>query len=209
MIYLFNELSRINEENIENLLELLPPGRKERALKHRFLSGKVACVMAYLLFLYGYREIYGKTDTPEFELEENGKPYIASHPDIYFNISHCSGAVACVFADSPVGIDIQECRKVTPSHIRKICTEAETESIIASQNPMDEFCKIWTIKEAVSKCSGEGIFKSLHNSSTQTYCTFTKHIEPDMYMTVASKNDIELNIEHISFDKIINGLEIS
>ena len=196
MIYLFNELSRINEENIEKLLELLPPERKERALKYRFFSGKVACVMAYLLFLYGYRDIYGK-------------PYIASHPDIYFNISHCSGAVACVFADSPVGIDIQECRKVTPSHIRKICTEAEAESIMASQSPMDEFCKIWTIKEAISKCSGEGIFKRLRNFSAQTYCIFTNHIEPDMYTTVATKNDIQLNIEYISFDKIINGLEIS
>lgn len=204
MIYLFNELSLINEENIENLLELLPPGRKERALKHRFLSGKVACVMAYLLFLYGYREIYGKTDTPEFELEENGKPYIASHPDIYFNISHCSGAVACVFADSPVGIDIQECRKVTPSHIRKICTEAETESIMASQNPIDEFCKIWTIKEAVSKCSGEGIFKSLRNSSAQTYCIFTNHIEPDMYMTVASLKEQSFPIEYINSEKFFS-----
>lgn len=62
MIYLFNELNQINENNIEQLLELLPPERKKRAMKYRFFSGKAACVIAYLLFLYGYRVIYGNTE---------------------------------------------------------------------------------------------------------------------------------------------------
>ena len=204
MIYLFNELNLINENNIEQLLELLPPERKERAMKYRFFSGKTSCVIAYLLFLYGYRVIYGNTDTPDFDVEDNGKPYLTSHPDIHFNLSHCTGAITCVFADSPVGVEIQECRKVTPSHIRKICTDAEADNIMSSNNPDEEFCKIWSVREAVSKCTGEGVFKNIRSPLSHECHTFTTHIEPDMYMTVATLEEQSFTTQQIGLNEIQN-----
>lgn len=96
MLYYFTDLKNITKEQLDSLMPLLPPERLKRALKYKFPEDRLACVIAYLLFLYGYRTEYNLTDTPDFDISPDGKPYLKSHPEIYFNISHCSKAVMCI-----------------------------------------------------------------------------------------------------------------
>ena len=52
------------------------------------------------------------TDTPlEFGLHEKGKPYLASAPEIRFNLAHSRGmALVAVARDVEVGVDIERIR---------------------------------------------------------------------------------------------------
>ena len=68
MLYYFTDLKNITDEQLDRFLSLLPPERLKRTLKYKFPEGRLACVIAYLLFLYGYRTEYNLTDTPDFDI---------------------------------------------------------------------------------------------------------------------------------------------
>lgn len=201
MIYYFSDLDMITEKNIDMYLAMLPELRRKKALNYRFLSGKVTCIIAYLLFLYGYRNEYGYKDTPDFDTKENGKPYLINHPDIHFNISHCSKAVVCAFSKNEIGIDIETSRKTTPALIKKVCSDEEIYEINNSSNPELSFCKIWTEKEAISKLSGEGISSDLKKINSNGTYTQSYFYEPDMYITIASNKMEAIEINHIKLSE--------
>ena len=185
MLYYFTDLKNITKGQLDSLMSLLPPERLKRALKYKFPEDRLACVIAYLLFLYGYRTEYSLTDTPDFDISSDGKPYLKSHPEIYFNISHCSKAVMCIFDSSPVGIDVETVRRVPASMLAKICSPGD-------------FCRIWTYKEAVSKLSGDGVFKSLRKSPAKSLFTHQDALLPDVYFTVASDSKINLTSRELT-----------
>ena len=64
----------------------------------------------------------------------------------------------CVVADRNVGCDIETLnRKVSEGVLARCFNEEEILSVHSSENPQVEFVKLWTQKEAVGKCRGEGI----------------------------------------------------
>lgn len=198
MLYYFTDLKNITKGQLDSLMSLLPPERLKRALKYKFPEDRLACVIAYLLFLYGYRTEYSLTDTPDFDISSDGKPYLKSHPEIYFNISHCSKAVMCIFDSSPVGIDVETVRRVPASMLAKICSPSELNTIRSSDAPEADFCRIWTYKEAVSKLSGDGVFKSLRKSPAKSLFTHQDALLPDVYFTVASDSKINLTARELT-----------
>jgi phosphopantetheinyl transferase len=80
--------------------------------------------------------------------------------NICFNISHSANYVVCAIADSPVGIDIEGGRKVNNAVAKRYFTEEEIESIHSDE----DFFKIWTFKEALGKCTGEGLLPVIGKS---------------------------------------------
>lgn len=206
MIYLFSEYEKITTEIEQLLLDKLPPRRREKALRFRHSGGRISCILGYILFLYGFRNIYKETDLPDFDVTDNGKPYLEKYPDIHFNISHCDGAVACIFGDMPVGVDIQDIRNTTIYHAKRVCSDEEVERIVNSAEPELEFCRIWSVKEALSKLSGTGIlFKDIRNLSPRGTNINTVFIEPNKYITGASYDkNADFSIHKLSLSQIIN-----
>lgn len=90
-----------------------------------------------------------------------GKPYFIHHPNLYFNLSHTLGYVACVIAREEVGLDIEKIRPYRKSAVHKVCTDLEQQWIEASNNPNEAFFRLWTLKESVVKAEGVGLTKSL------------------------------------------------
>lgn len=205
MVYFFSDFDSITSENFNSYIDMLPPLRRKKAESYRFLKGKKVCVIAYLLFLYGYRKEYGLNDIPDFEIAKNGKPYLKNHPDIYFNISHCEKAVICAFSDSPIGADIEASRQITPSLINKVCSDSEIKEINESADKQLTFCRIWTIKEAVAKLSGEGIAGNLKELNGSNICTVSKFISPDMYLTIASEKAGGIEIEKVNIQDFLHN----
>ena len=128
----------------------------------------------------------------EFTLNEYGKPL---SKDIYFNISHSGSKVIFVKANVPVGVDIESKREI----------DTKVQEYISSKEEINEdFYKVWTSKESLSKCLGTGLredikkIPSLPFDGIKTYKekTYFSHIfEVEDYVlsvTIESKNDFKL-----------------
>lgn len=92
------------------------------------------------------------------EHDPQGAPFLPDCPDRYVSLSHCRTAVAAaVSEEGPVGIDVENRRKVSLSLMRRVCTPEEFDSVQRSDDPTMAFLRLWTRKEAVLKCRGTGI----------------------------------------------------
>ena len=154
MIYLNDDIEHFDWEAA---LPLLSDQRREQCLKFKFEQGRKTCAAAYLLLCEGLQKEYGLTEKPVFEYGEHGKPSIVGHPDIYFNMSHCKEAAICVLSDKPVGVDIESIRRYSESLARYTMNDEELALIEKAERRDVEFIRLWTLKEAVLKHSGEGI----------------------------------------------------
>lgn len=94
----------------------------------------------------------------DFEIGPHGKPFIAGNR-IHFSISHSENYVGYAIAKKDVGLDIQAKRDFSnlDGLIKKVCHDDEKKLLSESQNLEMDFLKLWNLKEAYSKCTGEGI----------------------------------------------------
>ena len=158
MIYLDDDIRGFD---FEAALPQLSEQRREQALKFKHDQGRKTCAMAYLLLCRALREEYGLTEKPLFEYGEHGKPAIVGHPDIHFNVSHCREAVVCAVSDRPVGIDVESIREFKDSLVRYTMNDLELQRISQAERPEVAFIRLWTMKEAKLKLTGEGITNNL------------------------------------------------
>lgn len=160
MIYLNDHLF---DFDLDAALLELSEQRRQLALRYRHELGRRTCAAAYLLLCEGLRKEHGITEKPVFEFGEHGKPSIIGRPDLHFSLSHCREAAICVLSDRPVGIDIESVGRYNERLVRYTMNEEEMAQILASNRPDIAFTRLWTQKEAVLKCTGEGIGNDLKN----------------------------------------------
>lgn len=147
----------INGFDLEKALAEISEERREQALRFKHELGRRQCVLAYLLLKRALRKEYGIIENPAFTYGEHGKPLLVDHPNIHFNLSHCREAVACVLSDKPVGIDVESIHRYKESLVRFTMNEQEQQTIREADDPALAFTRLWTMKEARLKLSGEGI----------------------------------------------------
>ena len=93
---------------------------------------------------------------------EHGKPYFHTHPEIHFNISHSGDLVMCAVSDFEIGIDIQDKTRMNTDRIaKKVMSPDEYEKYLASSERMEFFFRVWVMKEAYVKWTGDGITREL------------------------------------------------
>lgn len=175
------------ETELDEMLTLLSEQRREQAMRYKHEGPRKQCAAAYLLLKRALKEAYGIDESPVFEYGEGGKPTLKGHPDIHFNLSHCRKAVACVVADSPVGIDIEETRRYKESLARHAMNDEEYKEITESDNPDETFTKLWTMKEALLKYTGEGLrrdIKTVLNLSPASEVEFHTEVHEGYVVTV-------------------------
>ena len=78
-----------------------------------------------------------------------GKPYIENN--LFFNISHSNNYVVLVTSNKEIGIDIEKIRKQELKKAKFFATKEEYEYITNSNNQIDSFWTIYTLKEAYFK----------------------------------------------------------
>ena len=157
MIYLFDKIDSFSDELFWRSMKVIPAERAQKALTFRYMIDRKLSVIAYLLLAYGLKKEYGVVEELIFEYRENGKPYIGSYPDIFFNISHCKFGVVCVISNKKVGIDMEAVTDYDEEVAKYICNDREYNSLANSTNQALDFCKLWTVKESVLKFTGQGI----------------------------------------------------
>lgn len=165
--------------DLDEALLQLSAQRREQALRFKHEQGRRTCALAYLLLCEGLQKEYGITEKPLFEYGEHGKPVLAGHPDIHFNMSHCREAVVCYVSDQPVGIDVEAVRDYKESLARHTMNDEEMVLISASDNPALAFTRLWTMKEAVQKLSGRGLVDDMKNILKNLPSELTTTVSPD------------------------------
>ena len=168
---------KIWEFDLETALGEISAQRREQALKFKFELGQRLCVLAYQLLKQGLHEEYGITENPVFDYNEHGKPSIVGHPEIFFNLSHCKEAAACVVSDHPVGIDVEGIREYKESLVSYTMNNDEICEIKSSEHPDAAFIRLWTMKEATMKLVGTGIsndMKTVIDTSIYKYTTVVR-----------------------------------
>ena len=152
----------IDELDLEQVAAELSDQRREQMMRYKQELGRRLCAAAYLLLREGLRREYGIEEPPVFEYGEHGKPSIVGHPEIHFSLSHCREAVACVVSDRPVGIDVESVvRRYKEGLVAYTMNEQERQLIAAAPQPDVAFTRLWTMKEARLKLTGEGITDDL------------------------------------------------
>ena len=94
---------------------------------------------------------------PRILLEAKGKPYFEDSP-WHFSISHTKGHVFCALSEHPIGIDAEETdRKINLLLADKILSPKEKVRYQQAENKRHALLKLWVLKEAAAKCTGEGL----------------------------------------------------
>lgn len=139
----------------------LPNDIYDKYKKYYFEKDKKVCKLSFFLKkkLSNYLGI--KTFNLKYQL--HGKPYLLDDKDniINFNISHHSNLVILYYnKNKEVGVDILNRNEVKLfSYNCPVFSDEENEFV----TDLEKFCKIWTAKEAYSKCLGIGLSNELNS----------------------------------------------
>lgn len=97
----------------------------------------------------------------------NGKPYLADYPEFHFNISHSGEYVVAACGNCELGVDIEGLREADLAVARRCFTSDEKEYVLCGNvdETSERFFRIWTMKEAYLKYTGQGISVPLNSFS--------------------------------------------
>ena len=94
---------------------------------------------------------------PEILVTERGKPYFAEG-GLHFSVSHTRRRVFCVLSEKPVGLDAEETGRQPDLRLAdKILSPAERQRYDRAQDKTAALLRLWVLKEAAAKLSGEGL----------------------------------------------------
>ena len=178
-------LIRFDNLTLEEILEKYPLRKEDLLSLENYKSEKTKKEKTISLFLK-------RTYVGGFYINKYGKPETKG---FYFNVSHSGDAVIFVKADVPVGVDIEKRRE----HSKLL-----QEHISSLEEINEDFFKVWTAKESLTKCIGTGVIESMKNipslpfDGVKTYKenTYFSHIyEIDNYVisiVIQSNNDFKI-----------------
>lgn len=139
--------------------------------------------------------------------DENEKPV---SDDSFFNISHSFGYVIMAYSkDYKIGVDIEQKRSVKPDLIKYVSSDEEI-NMIKNDN---DFYKLWTSKESIAKCQGEGLMKNIKDipgfpfegkkefENKEYYSKIVELSNHIISITIENENDFEVEVinEEFSF----------
>jgi 4'-phosphopantetheinyl transferase len=155
----------IDESVFATLLEAVSDERRSRALRFLRRIDAVRSLFAELLL----REVIAERGVlpPEvvsFDVDQNGKPRLASNPDFHFNLSHSGDWVVCASGSLAVGVDVERVRERVPDLLDRVLADPERDEFErldeAARRPF--FYTRWAVKEAYAKAIGLGVGMPFH-----------------------------------------------
>ena len=138
----------------------LPYHRKEKLRRIKNAQGKYLCAGAWLLLekalktfpSYGQEGVLNKTP--------KGKPFFQNYDSVHFSLSHSGNIALCAVSDKKIGADIQLMGDFSDGICKKYFSENETDYVLSASSSgekTERFFRIWTLKEAFSKMTGDGL----------------------------------------------------
>jgi 4'-phosphopantetheinyl transferase len=152
-----------NGEYPAQLAHRISAAEAERAARFIFDRDRARFIVAHAAL----RDIlarYTREDATAlvFGVAKKGKPYLAEHRRVRFNLSHSdSFAMVAVALDREVGVDIEIIRpeRSTGGIAERFFAPAEVQELNSTPGPLrvEAFFACWSRKEAYIKARGEGL----------------------------------------------------
>lgn len=118
----------------------------------------------------------------EIKKDSRGAPFVDCVEDVFVSLSHTKGLVACAFADSMVGVDVEAVGIRRKSVEKRVFSDNESSLVDSAKDENTAFFTLWTLKESWLKALGTGFagnakeieFLTLENPiiSNQSSATF-------------------------------------
>ena len=191
----------INKE--EFLTQSVDSSRRKKALKYFRLEDRLRCLAA------GYLMKYFLPDYSEDSLviAAEGKPHLKD--GVSFSLSHGGDYIVLAWSKDvdSIGIDVEEIvdinyyKKIIPMY----CTKAECQYILADAA---KAVQIWTRKEALYKCIGQGIsdFRELPEVIEDKVSFLDKEYYFKSWTSENHSFSLALSeMDELRFNKIIGG----
>lgn len=155
-----------NDKLFEAATAQLPAKRLEKIKKLKNSTDKYLCAGAWLALEEALKCFSAHSCDKEIALTKKGKPYFKNIKNIYFSLSHSGSIALCAVSDKEVGADVQLITDFCEKICKKYFSKDEEKYIFASSAQKDKterFFRIWSLKEAYVKMTGEGLsgFKKL------------------------------------------------
>ena len=163
-----------SEIEYEKAFSSLPLWRQEKVEKLKKTEDKKLSVFAFSLAREMLSEVLLKDESRTLIYpDEKGKLRVRGDA-VNFSVSHSFPFVAVAVNSGEVGVDIECPREVSRSVLRRSLSEEEisyvTEDVDLreklSPKESKKFLRIWTMKEAYLKFTGEGLSGGLQNVNT-------------------------------------------
>jgi 4'-phosphopantetheinyl transferase len=146
---------------------MLDPDERTRADRFRFAADRHSFIAAHALLRSMLSDATGlPTSTWCFVTGPHGKPALAPalrDRGLQFNISHTRGWVACAIADVAVGVDVEAVDREAAGQVRSVFSRREVRLLDGQvgESMARTFTRLWTLKEAFIKATGEGMHRPL------------------------------------------------
>ncbi len=173
LLYMTEMNENISEDILESRMSLLCLQRLEKAIACKDKKDCIRSVEAGLLLQCGLREMLAQKGLeaevdsmgrPRLEMGmlPNGKPFLKEYPELYFNISHSGTLIGCAFASENIGFDLQQIRSCKADRLISKFHEREKETFFSLEESLRErfFFRLWSVKEAYIKYTGNGLSES-------------------------------------------------
>lgn len=195
-------------------MKLLHPLRQEKIRARKQETDQLESMLAGLLFRKGCLEAGIDYETLSLEIGAWGKPVLAENKDFYFNLSHSSGYAAAVFANHPVGIDLEGTARLEGERgkkriervLRRILSKEESEWMqsLPKEKQLEAFVQLWTRKESYAKADGRGMgieFSSFSTLENESY--LSQWLDKNVYMSVYGRQ----NAEYVKICRVVSKTE--
>lgn len=144
----------------------LPLKRLEKIKKLKNHTDKHLCAGAWLALEEALKCFPVCNTDKEITQTKKGKPYFKNINAVHFSLSHSGSIALCAVSDKEVGADVQLITDFCEKICKKYFSKSEVKYIFASSTQEDKterFFRIWSLKEAYVKMTGEGLsgFKKL------------------------------------------------
>lgn len=154
----------------------MPPDRREKTDRLKREEDRKRSIMAYALLGYALSDLarerpalsglFSKDGLPPTLVDKNGKPYFQGYP-VFFNMSHSKDRVMVALSPREVGCDVEHKTANALAVARRFFDEKEYNAVAAATADESDrlFQRLWTLKESVLKCCGEGLRRPLGDFS--------------------------------------------
>jgi 4'-phosphopantetheinyl transferase len=176
--------------SIKRFYPLLDEHEKERSERFVHFMHRKRFIAAHG-FMRSVLALYTQqpADTLVFDKGEHGKPFLVTHSNLHFNLSHSQDIAMLAVANQDIGIDV-ECinrKNDWQSIMQRFFTASEQNKMLALDAAIQQraFFEVWTRKEAHMKVTGQG----LHLAPGQ----FTVSVPPEPAKLLAQNNNVDVS----------------